>query len=90
MAKSNLRHKANNNLTVEQKFDKVFQCGLDFRIFNKPVQFDQIWDIRIFWSHQFFHVIEPPDEILCPEDGFVNVDDCLDNMIKYIENHDKT
>ena len=35
-------------MTTAEKADKVFQSGLAFRIWNKPVKFDQLWDIRLF------------------------------------------
>ena len=85
MAKSNLRHKANNAMTTAEKADKVFQSGLGFRIWNKPVQDDQIWDIRIFWLDTFLHINEP--EHKCPKKGFKNLNDCLDDILKYLEEH---
>ena len=86
MAKSNLRHKANNKITTAEKADKVFQSGLGFRIWNKPVQYDQIWDIRIFWMDTFLSINEP--ERKCPEKGFKDIDECLDDMLEYLNEHD--
>ena len=82
MAKSNLRHKANNIITTAHKAEAVFQSGLDFKIWNRPVRFDQIWDIRIFWHHV---IGEVPKEYRCPENGFKNLDDCLDEILIYLE-----
>lgn len=73
-------------MTTAEKADKVFQSGLPFRIWNKPVRFDQIWDIRIFWIDTFFHVDEVANHI-CPKDGFKDLDDCLDDMLKHLEKH---
>ena len=69
-------------MTTAEKADKVFQSGLGFRVWNRPVQFDQIWDIRMFWKETFF---DKESERKCPDDGFKNFDDCLDDMIKYLE-----
>lgn len=91
MAKSNLRHKANNKMTTAQKAEKVFQSGLAFRIWNKPVKDpnteENLWDIRIFWMHT-----EYDNKSLVTanknSNGFANVDDCLDDMLKYLENYE--
>jgi hypothetical protein len=61
----------------------VFQYGFSLRIWNKPVKFDQIWDIRLFWINN--PVFKDVTEGDCPENGFANLDDCLDDMLRYIE-----
>ena len=70
-------------MTTAEKADKVFQYGFSLRIWNKPVKFDQIWDIRLFWMNN--HVFKDDDDGDCPENGFANIDDCLDDMLRYIE-----
>ena len=78
------------NKTTADKANEVFQCGLGFRIWNKPVQFDQIWDIRLFWIETFFHTDEDSD--VCPPKGFATLDECLDNILAHIkkcEDNDK-
>ena len=72
-------------MTTAEKADKVFQSGLAFRIWNKPVKFDQLWDIRIFWKDMFLHINEPQHK--CPEIGFKDLDECLDDIITYIDEH---
>ena len=76
-------------MTTAQKADKVFQSGLAFRIWNKPVKFDQIWDIRIFWAHMEYNGIDIVniDKNLTTE-GFATLDDCLDDMLKYLKNYE--
>jgi len=69
-------------MTTAEKAEKVFQSGLGFRIWNKPVQFDQIWDIRLFWKETYYN---DKDSLVCPSDGFKNLDDCLDNMLEHLE-----
>ena len=74
-------------MTTADKADKVFQSGLAFQIYNRPVRFDQIWDIRMFWKHMetdgsLFMANHDPK-------GFKDIDDCLDDMIQYVENYDK-
>ena len=71
-------------MTTAEKADKVFQSGLDFKIWNRPVQYYQIWDIRIFWTHV---IGEVPKEHECPEKGFKDLDECLDDILIYIEKH---
>ena len=72
-------------MTTANKFDKVMQCGLEFQIYNKPVQHDYLWDIKVFWREM------QGTEILknCNPKGFDDIDDCLDDMLQYLENHDK-
>ena len=72
-------------MTTAEKSDKVFQSGLPFIIFNRPVRNDQLWDIKLFWAQEF----TVPQGINCGEQGFDCLDDCLDDCIKYIEEHDK-
>jgi len=71
-------------MTTAEKADKVFQSGLGFRIWNKPVKFDQIWDIRLFWMDTNYggkgHQVTSPNA-----EGFKDLDDCLDDMLKYLE-----
>jgi hypothetical protein len=72
-------------MTTKEKANKVFQSGLAFRIWNKPVQNDQLWDIKIFWAHMEYDnkniVVE------CDNKGFDTLDDCLDNCITYLKNY---
>lgn len=72
-------------MTTAEKADKVFQSGLGFRIWNRPVKFDQIWDIRLFWMETIIHTDE--DAYCCHHEGFKDIDDCLDDILKHIEKH---
>jgi hypothetical protein len=77
-------------VTTAQKAEKVFQSGLPFRILNKPVMFTcedgtKLWDMKIFWTCTYFD--EEEVDNACTKDGFKNIDDCLDNMLKYIEEY---
>ena len=74
-------------MTTAEKADKVFQYGFSFRIWNKPVKFDQLWDIRLFWKNN--PVFKDVDDGDCPENGFANLDDCLDDILRYIEEHEQ-
>ena len=62
-------------MTAEQKMDRIMQCGLQFRFFNKPVQDDYLWDIKVFWEHVDVSISE----------GFDNAIDCLDDCLDYVE-----
>lgn len=75
-------------MTTAEKAEKVFQSGLAYRIWNDPVKFDQIWDIRLFWKETFFQIDEVANH-KCPEDGFKDLDNCLDDILKHLEEHDK-
>lgn len=73
-------------MTTAQKSEKVFQSGLAFQIYNKPVRFDQIWDIRMFWKH-----LESDGSLYMANTdhkGFKDIDDCLDDVLKYLKNYD--
>jgi hypothetical protein len=75
-------------MTTAEKAEKVFQSGLSFRIWNKPVQFicddgTKLWDIKLFWIETVFHSNDLAK--LCPEEGFKNIDDCLDNILENIK-----
>ena len=69
------------------KADQVFQSGLAFQIYNKPVRFDQIWDIRLFWKHMD---TDGKSLVMGNHDhkGFKNLDECLDDVLKYLEDYD--
>lgn len=71
-------------MTTRGKFNKVMQSGLPFRFWNKPVQDDYLWDINIFWAHMEFNGKNAVKN--CDEKGFADIDECLDDCIKYIEN----
>jgi len=75
-------------MTTAEKANKVFQSGFAFRIWNKPVKFDQIWDIRIFWAHMEY---DGKSQLTLNKnsEGFKDIDDCLDDMLQYIENQRK-
>ncbi len=75
-------------MTTAEKADKVFQSRLPFRILNKPVQFTcedetKLWDMKIFWACTYFN--EDEVDNACTKDGFKDIDDCLDNMLEYIQ-----
>jgi len=71
-------------MTTAEKATVVFQSGLAFRIWNKPVRDDQLWDIRIFWAHMEYNSKDVFKE--CDIKGFADIDDCLDNCIAYLKN----
>ena len=79
-------------MTTADKADKVFQCGFAFRIWNKPVKDpnteENLWDIRLFWMETLFYR-DAEIENRCPEYGFKDIDDCLDDMLRYIEECEK-
>ena len=67
------------DLSVLDMFDTVMQSGLQFRFFNRPVQDDQLWDVKVFWEHVDVKVSE----------GFDSCEECLEDLYKYLENYDK-
>jgi len=71
-------------MTTAEKATVVFQSGLAFRIWNKPVRDDQLWDIRIFWADMEYNGKDVVQE--CDIKGFADIDDCLDNCIAYLKN----
>ena len=77
-------------MTTAEKAEKVFQSGLGFRIWNKPVKDpnteENLWDIRIFWTDTFLSTHN--SEYHCPKDGFKDIDDCLDDMLKQLDDHE--
>jgi len=58
-------------------FDEVMQSGLQIRFFNKPVQDDYLWDIKVFWEHVDAKTSE----------GFDDMKDCLQDCHKYVKNY---
>ena len=78
-------------MTTAQKSLIVFDSGLAFQIYNKPVRFTcedgtKLWDIKMFWKH-----VESDGSLFMANTdpkGFADLDDCLDDMVKYVENYD--
>ena len=70
---------------MADKNDKAFQIfhsGLAFQIFNRPVQDNYLWDDKIFWKHMEYN--GKKDIKICDEKGFYNLEDCMNDCIKYI------
>lgn len=73
---------------MNKKNDKAFQIfnsGLAFQIFNKPVRDGYLWDDKIFWKHVEYNgkkIIST-----CAEKGFYNLEDCMDDCIEYIKKY---
>lgn len=68
---------------AETKAFKVFKSGLNIQIYNKTIQDNLVWDDKIFWQHVEGNrrkIIKKCDKI-----GFFNLDDCLNDCLKYIE-----
>ena len=74
-------------MTTAEKATVIFQSGFAFRITNKPVSFDYLWDVRIFWAHMEYNGKDVVQE--CDIKGFADLDDCLDNCLLYLKNYDK-
>jgi len=78
----------NQPMTTADKANKVFNSGLAFRIWNKPVKdpktIERLWDMKIFWEHMEYNCKDVVAS--CDALGFQDLDDCLDDCIKYIEN----
>jgi len=72
-------------MTTAEKATVVFQSGLPFKIWNKPVSDDYLWDIRIFWAHMEYNGKDVFQE--CDIKGFADLDNCLDNCILYLKNY---
>jgi hypothetical protein len=62
----------------------VFQSGLAFRIWNKPVKNGYLWDIKLFWLCTMDGALETANK---DPKGFDTLDDCLDDILTYIEEH---
>ena len=69
-------------MTTAEKFQEVFDNGW-FIFQNAPKHMDGEWDTRIIWRH----VGQPCDRHIkdCEWKGFTNIDDCLDDCLKYIK-----
>jgi len=74
-------------MTTAGKATAVFQSGLAFRIWNQPVSDDYLWDIKIFWAHMEYNGKDVVAN--CDIKGFADLDDCLDDCLKYIEEFNK-
>ena len=72
-------------MTTAEKATVVFQSGLAFKIWNKPVSDDYLWDIRIFWAHMEYNGKDVVAN--CDIKGFADLDDCLDNCLLYLKNY---
>lgn len=72
-------------MTTEEKATTIFQSGLAFRIWNKPIRNDQFWDIRIFWAHMEYNGKNIVQQ--CDIKGFADLDDCLDNCLLYLKDY---
>lgn len=70
-------------MTTEEKATAIFQSGLAFRIWNKPISRDYLWDVRIFWAHMEYDGKTVFKE--CDIKGFADLDDCLDNCLLYLK-----
>lgn len=67
-------------LTIAQKFNEIMDCGLQFQIYNRPVQNDYLWDIKTFWRE-----MQGKEVVFdCNSKGFDGLDDCLNDMLKYV------
>ena len=64
---------------------QVFNSGLAIQIFNRPVQDNYLWDDKIFWKHMEYN--RKKEISMCDESGFFNLEDCMDDCIKYINNY---
>jgi hypothetical protein len=69
-------------MTTAEKFKEIFDSGY-FVFQNIPKRIDGEWEERIIWKR----VEEPGDRYIedCDWEGFTNIDDCLDDCLKYIE-----
>ena len=80
--------KKNEKMDIKTKADQVFQSGLAFQIYNKPVSNDYLWDIRLFWKH-----MESDGKTVAMANhnhkGFADLNDCFDDILKYLEDYDK-
>jgi len=71
------------SMTTAEKANKVFDSGLAFKITNKPVRHDYLWDVKIFWAHMEYNGKDVVQD--CDPMGFDNLDECLNDCIKYIK-----
>ena len=72
-------------MNKNDKAFQVFNSGLAIQIFNCPVQDDYLWDDKIFWKHMEFN--RKKEICMCDKKGFYNLEDCIDDCIKYINNY---
>lgn len=71
-------------MSKPNKSFQVFNSGLAIQIFNHPVQDNYLWDDKIFWKHMEFN--RKKEIQMCDKKGFYNLEDCMDDCIKYINN----
>lgn len=76
----------NNKNNKHNKPFQVFNSGLSIQIFNKPVQDNYLWDDKIFWRHMEFN--SKKEIQMCDKKGFYNLEDCMDDCIKYINDYE--
>ena len=72
-------------MSKNDKAFQIFHSGLAFQIYNKAVRNGYLWDDKIFWKHMEYN---GKKEIkVCDKLGFYNLEDCMDDCIKYINNY---
>lgn len=70
-------------MTTAEKLNKIYSNGW-FQIYNTPRHIGGgEWDERILWKH----VGMPNQETIkeCEWEGFRDIDDCLDDCLKYVD-----
>ena len=75
-------------MRLRKKNDKAFQIfnsGFSIQIYNKPVRKGYMWDDKIFWRHMEYNGKKVIKE--CRDKGFYNLEDCMDDCIKYINKY---
>jgi len=65
-------------MTTADKINAVMQSGLQFRFYNKPVQDDYLWDIKVFWEHV---------GVTTEAEPFDDIEECVDDCWDYLQNY---
>lgn len=71
-----------HNLSLSQKFDKIFNSGKLIRFESVLQRYDDDWHIRICWK-----IIENPSGKVidsCDWFGFPNIEQCVDDCLRYL------
>lgn len=73
-----------NKMDIREKLNKIFQSGYSISFQNEVRRKDGEWYSRIIWKHLQL----PGHRIIkeCEWFGFENIEECVDDCLKYIEN----
>lgn len=74
-------------MDLKDKFKKVFESGHSIIFQNTVKRIDHEWESRIIWEHVQLPLKNHIDG--CDWNGFIDIEDCVDDCLKYIEKINK-